>query len=408
MPEAIVGDARRQLRQIGILLGLLTAIGPTAIDLYLPALTAIAHDLNAGPSAVQATLISFFYALVVGQVIAGPIADIYGRRRPLIAGLLLFLIASIACALAPDIETLIAARFFQGLGACVGVAISRAVVRDLRAGAAAAGLMATITLVSGVSPVFAPMLGSGLLLLVDWRGIFWVIAIATALLTILVLARLPETHPPSARAEAGFRPAIAIYARLLRDPRFVRLSCASAMAMSLSFAFLAGAPYVYAELYGFSPWGVASMLVLNGVCQIGVAQLNPSLIRRFGPWAVVRWAFAGMIGVAAVLLLLWWFGGVIPVQPLLVLVALIYMGIGLLLAPLTILILEPLGRVAGTGSALVGILQLGSGATVGALVSFTHDGTPGPMIAAMIGCILAGAIAARMAHAIKPAATAGN
>ena len=206
-----------------VVLGLLSAIGPFAIDMYLPALPTIGRTLQATPGAVQASLMAFFVALGVGQVFYGPLSDMLGRKAPLYFGVGLFGIGSIGCALAPDIETLVALRFVQGLGACVGMVVPRAVVRDLHTGAEATRLMAMLMLVFSVSPILAPLVGSLLIDVAGWRSVFWAVTAIAVLLLALLATALPETRLPEERVKSTLRSALAAYALLLRDRHFLGL-----------------------------------------------------------------------------------------------------------------------------------------------------------------------------------------
>src|SRR5579884_721715 len=184
-----------------ITLGLLAAIGPFAIDMYLPSLPSIGRSLHAGPGAVQLTLIVFFIAVSIGQPVCGPLSDRLGRKAPLYLGLALFAAASVGCALAPDIATLTAFRFAQGLGACAGMVIPRAVVRDLHTGIEATRLMSMLMLVFSISPILAPLTGSLVIQAAGWRGVFWVVLTA-AVVGMGILTTLRETRPASVRARA--------------------------------------------------------------------------------------------------------------------------------------------------------------------------------------------------------------
>ena len=206
-----------------LVLGLLSAIGPFAIDMYLPALPAIGHSLGADVGAVQLTLTAFFLAIGAGQLLYGPVSDMVGRKPPLYVGLCLFTLASIGCALASDVQTLVAMRFLQGLGAAAGMAIPRAVVRDLHTGTEAARLMSLLMLVFSVSPILAPLLGSGVIALTGWRGVFWVVALAALAGLLLVRLALRETRPEAERVQSSLGSAARAYATLLRDGHYLGL-----------------------------------------------------------------------------------------------------------------------------------------------------------------------------------------
>ena len=188
-----------------LILGLLTAIGPFAIDMYLPAMPSIGQDLGAENNAVQMSLLAFFIPFAVAQLFYGPISDMWGRKAPLYMGIGLFAVASIGCALASDVETLIAFRFLQGIGGAAGMVIPRAIVRDMHTGVQAARLMSLLMLVFSISPILAPLTGSAVIVLFGWRGVFWAVMIAAFLGLILLSTQLTETRTKEARSESGFR-----------------------------------------------------------------------------------------------------------------------------------------------------------------------------------------------------------
>ena len=214
---------KSSLFRTALVLGLLSAIGPFAIDMYLPALPSIGQSLGASAGAVQGSLMAFFISLGIGQIIYGPVSDRVGRKPPLYFGLGLFAAASIGCALAPDIQTLIALRFVQGLGASAGMVIPRAVVRDLHTGVDAARLMSLLMLVFSVCPILAPLAGSFLIEWAGWRSVFWVVTVAALLGLVLLATGLPETRPQSERAGSSVHSALAAYWRLLGDRHYLGL-----------------------------------------------------------------------------------------------------------------------------------------------------------------------------------------
>src|SRR3954468_4425723 len=215
---------QRSFFGLALVLGLISAVGPFAIDMYLPALPTIGRALDASPGAVQASLIVFFVALGLGQVIYGPVSDMVGRKPPLYFGLLLFAAGSIGCALAPSIEWLVALRFVQGLGACAGMVVPRAVIRDLHTGNDAARLMSLLMLVFSVSPILAPLTGSVLIDNFGWRAVFWAVTLAAAFSLALLATSVQETRPPEERVGSSFGSALQAYGVLLRDPYFLGLS----------------------------------------------------------------------------------------------------------------------------------------------------------------------------------------
>ena len=222
-----------------IVLGLLSAVGPFAIDMYLPALPTIAADLNASTASTQMTLMAFFVAMGLCQIVYGLISDMAGRKLPLYVGLTLFILGSIGCALSPNIGGLIAFRFLQGIGASAVMVIPRAVIRDLHTGIEATRLMALVMLVLSVSPMLAPFAGSALIVSFGWRAVFATITVVAVLAFILTILFLPETRPPHDRVEINLRNVLGGFGVLLRDWHFLGLTFIGGLGMASFFAFIA-------------------------------------------------------------------------------------------------------------------------------------------------------------------------
>jgi len=374
--------------KIALVLGLLSAIGPFAIDMYLPALPAIGQSLGAGIGGVQMSLTAFFIALGVGQLAYGPASDMFGRKPPLYFGLGLFVLASIGCALARNIETLVALRFLQGLGAAAGMAIPRAVVRDLHTGTDAARLMSLLMLVFSVSPILAPLAGSAVIAFTGWRGVFWAVT-AAALAGLLMLATvLQETRPAAERLESSVGSALRGYALLLRDRHFMGLVLLGSFALGGFFVYLANSPFVLINHYGLSPTMYSLAFSLNAASFIGMSQFSGSLGERFGLVPVVKVAMAACAGVMLVLLGYYLLGGDrLPVLLTLYFIASAFMG--LVLPMSSVLALEAHGALAGTASALLGTVQMLLGALMMGLAGSFSDGSPLPMVIGMaIGPLL--------------------
>lgn len=372
-----------------LILGLLSAIGPFAIDMYLPALPQIGASLNAPVGAVQASLTAFFLALGVGQPLFGSLSDMWGRKKPLYLGLAVFVLASIGWALAQDIQTLVALRFVQGLGAAAGMAIPRAVVRDLHTGHEAARMMSLLMLVFSVSPILAPLAGSGVIALGGWRLVFWAVTLA-ALLGLAAMARgLPETRDAAARLQSSLGDALKAYARLLRDRHYLGLVFIGATALAGFFVYLAGSPFVLINHYGLSTTQYSLAFAMNAVAFIGSAQFTGPLGKRFGLVPVVKIAATGSGIVMAGLLAYYLLGG----DALAVLLALYFLCsalMGLVIPTTSVLALEEHGEIAGTASALLGTLQMLSGALAMQVVGIFSTGKPLPMVVGMAAGALCG------------------
>ena len=374
---------------MALILGLLSAIGPFAIDMYLPALPAIGQSLGAEVGAVQWSLTAFFLALGVGQLLYGPVSDMLGRKPPLYFGLGLFTLASMGCALATDIDTLVALRFVQGLGAAAGMAIPRAVVRDLHTGTEAARLMSLLMLVFSVSPILAPLAGSALIAVTGWRGVFWAVALAATAGLALVFTTLSETRPASKRVQSSLASALHAYGLLLRDRHYLGLVFIGGCAMSGFFVYLASSPFVLINHYGLTPTQYSLAFSVNAVAFIGASQLTGALGERFGLVRVVKAAASASGAVMLVLLGYYLAGG----DRLAVLIALYFIAsafMGLVIPTTSVLALEQHGAIAGTASALLGTLQMLTGAAAMGVVGLFSSGQPLPMVVGMAAGALVG------------------
>ena len=378
-----------------LVLGLLSAIGPFAVDMYLPALPSIGSSLNTSMPAVQASLMVFFIAMGVGQIIYGPVSDMLGRKRPLFFGLAVFALASVGCALAPDIQTLIVLRFIQGLGASAAMVSPRAVVRDLHTGVDAARLMSLLMLVFSVSPILAPLVGSLLIDWLGWRSVFWAITIIAVLGLILLTTSLTETRPPAQRVNSTVRSALAGYGVLLRDRHFLGLVFIGAFGMSSFFAYLANSPFVMINHFGLTPRQYSLAFAINAASFIGISQFTGRLAARFGLVNLVRFAVTGYATVMGLLLL----QNLLGVDRLDMLIVTMLMGfgfLGLVVPSTAVLALDAHGAIAGTASALMGTLQFVTGALVMAVVGQFVDGSARPMILGIALCALAALTIARL------------
>ena len=368
-----------------LVLGLLSAIGPFAIDMYLPALPAIGADLGADTAGVQMSLMAFMAAIAVCQLFYGPISDMVGRKPPLYFGMALFAIGAVGCAFAPSIEWLVAARFLQGVGACAAMALPRAIVRDGYTGADAAQLQSLLMLVFSVSPILAPLAGSLIVEFGGWRDIFWVIAGIGVLGLLLVGFTLKETRPKHLRLDSSVGSALRGYGLLLRDWNFIGLSMIGAFGMSSFMAYLANSSFVLIEHYGLNPTLYSVMFSINAVSFIGVSQLTGVLTRRYGLNAIVRTAVTGYVVTMLALVVVYLAG----FNQLPVLATLLFVGygfLGLVIPTTAVLALDGHGEIAGTASALMGTLQLVTAAVVMGVVGSFFDGTAQPMVIGIAAC----------------------
>ena len=350
-----------------ILLGVMVALGPLTIDMYLPALPKIADDLGVSSSVAQLTLTGTLAGLGLGQLIVGPLSDSLGRRRPLMAGIVLHMVASLLCLFAPNIAVLGVARGLQGMGAAAGMVVAIAVVGDLFTGSAAATVMSRLMLVLGVAPVVAPSLGAAVLLKASWHWVFAVLVVLAGALLVVAALALPETLPVSHRRPLRVRGIAATYVEVLRDVRFVVLVLVGALGMSGLFAYIAGAAFVLQGHYGLDQQAFALVFGAGAIALIGATQFNVVLLRRFSPQTIALWALAAasLAGVVFVGLSLARIGGllgfVLPVWAILA-----AMGLVIPNAPAVALSRHP--EAAGTAAALLGAAQFGLGAAIAPLV----------------------------------------
>ncbi|WP_052048028.1 MULTISPECIES: multidrug effflux MFS transporter [Nocardiaceae] len=358
--------SRERLRVI-LVLGALIALGPLTIDMYLPALPAIADDLNTSSSAVQLTLAGTLVGLALGQLIIGPLSDIVGRRLPLIVGTGVHILASVACIVAPNIAVLGGLRVVQGLGAAAAAVVAMAIVRDLFSGRAAATVLSRLMLVMGVAPVLAPSLGGAVLLVGSWRLVFAALAIMGVALMTLAIVSLRETLPPERRRASGVLPVLRTYRSLLRDAQFVVLVLVAALAMASLFAYIAGSSFVLQEEFGLDEQQFAIVFAAGAISLIGASQLNVLLLGRFAPVQIVLTAlsFAVFAGAVMTVLAITGVGGMAGfVVPLWFVLG----AVGFVMPNAPALALSRHGEAAGGAAALLGAAQFGLGAIVAPVV----------------------------------------
>jgi DHA1 family bicyclomycin/chloramphenicol resistance-like MFS transporter len=348
-------------------LGAFIALGPLTIDMYLPALPTITDELLTTSATVQLTLTGTLLGLGLGQLVIGPLADRFGRKRPLIAGAAVHVLASLLCIVAPTIEVLGALRVLQGLGAAAGSVIALAIVRDLYTGRAAATLLSRLILVMGAAPVLAPTLGSWVLGFTSWRGVFGVLALYALVLLPVAARALPETLPPERRVTSGVGGTLRTYGGLLRDRTFVGLVLVAGLAMSAVMSYVSGASFVFQEQFGLDQQQFGIAFGSGAIWLIAATQLNPVLLRRFEPRQILLGAVATAAGVGLVLLTLALTatGGLLGV---LVPLWAVLFAIGFALPNAPAVALARHGDTAGTAAALLGAVQFGVGAAVSPLV----------------------------------------
>ncbi|WP_327091828.1 multidrug effflux MFS transporter [Nonomuraea sp. NBC_01738] len=371
-----------------LILGALSAIGPLSIDMYLPALPAITGEMASVPAQVQLTLTACLIGVSVGQVVAGPLSDTRGRRAPLLVGVGGFALASLLCAFAPSVPALIVLRLLQGILGGAALVIVRAVVRDLYDGAAIARIFATLMLVSGLAPILAPIAGAQLLAFTSWRGVFVALSLLGLLLLMAVIPGVRETLPAGARESGGMKHTAQTFWRLLRDRSFMSCALTAGLAFAGMFAYISGSPFVLQDVFHVTPQQYSLIFGLNALGLTLMAQVGGRLAGRVPP---ARLVFIGLVIALA--------GGA-----LLVAAATTGLGLGGIVAGLFVimcgqgLVMPGTGalalagqpqQVAGSASALLGVMQFALGALAAPLVGLAGAGTAVPMAVVMLGLIIA-------------------
>jgi DHA1 family bicyclomycin/chloramphenicol resistance-like MFS transporter len=378
-----------------IVLGLLAAVGPFAIDMYLPALPTIAGDLDASTAATQMTLMVFFLAFGICQIAYGPVSDMVGRKPPLYFGLALFTLGSVGCGAAPGIEWLILFRFIQGIGASAVMVIPRAIIRDLHTGIEATRLMSLVMLVFSVSPILAPLAGSGLIVPFGWRAVFIAVTVVAVLALVLVVFALPETRLPKDRIKVSVGNVLGGFGKLLRDPRFLGLTFIGGLGMSSFFTFLASSSFVYIDHFGLTPTQYSLAFSVNAIGFIGSSQFSARLGSRFGMERVVFTAVSAYAAIAVALFAVT-LAGFDGLAVLMTMLFAAFAFLGLVVPATMVLALEEHGPIAGMASALGGTLQMLAGGIMIAIVSVFFDGTAFPMVTTIALCALGALVLANV------------
>jgi MFS transporter, DHA1 family, multidrug resistance protein len=361
---------------IFIVVGALTGIAPLSIDAYIPGLPELTSDLGTSTSTGQLTLTAFLLGLALSQVVAGSISDNVGRRTPVIAGLLAYVVSSLLCGLAPNIWTLTFLRLVQGAAAGVGFVIARAIVRDLYTGSAGARVFARLVLISGVAPVVAPIIGGQVLRFTSWRGLFVVFAVISSVILVVANIVLVETLPDHLRHEPGIRTKLRVFRRLVFDRTFLPYALVGSLGFAAMFSYIAGAPFVLEDIHGLSPQEFSVAFAVNAAGLVALSQISGRYVERVGPSVLLR---AGALMSAA--------GGIVTLlsvvldaglTPLLAGLWLMVSAIGLIVPNSTALALTHQGERAGSASALYGLGTFGLGAVLAPLagVAGSHDALP--------------------------------
>lgn len=381
-----------------LILGAVSALGPASMDIYLPGLPTLTRELGTTESSAQLTVSLFLVGLGLGQLVAGPLSDVRGRRGPLLASLAIYIAATAACAVAPNIGVLVAARFLQGATAAAGLTVGRAAVLDLFAGANAARYLSRLVLIYGLAPMIAPLVGSEILHLTSWRGVFVVLVVAGAALLAITAVVLPETLPVERRQPSSLRATTRSLGGLLQHRRFVGYALALGFGTASIVAYISGAPFVVQDYYGESAQLFGLLFALNATAMVTGSQVNAHLLGRIEPRRLLAFGIAAMIAAALALV------AVAAADLGLVAFA---AGLVALMAtwgfiPANAIALAGVDHpdVAGSVSALLGLAQFGIAAVAAPLVG---AGGASPMSMALVILALAVLCAASALGIARPA-----
>lgn len=367
-----------------LVLGAIGALTPLAIDMYLPAMPAIAKDLGVSAGAVQMTLTAYTAGFAIGQLLHGPLADSYGRRPVLLIGVLLFGIAATVSATTQGIEALTYVRAAQGFSGAAAAVVIQAVVRDMFDREDFARAMSFVTLVMTVAPLAAPMIGGHLAIWFGWRSIFWVLAIFAAVVIALVVWKIPETLSAENRQPLRFRNTIRNYVQLSRNPVAMGLVFSGAFSFAGMFAFLTAGSFVYIDIYGVDPDQFGYLFGLNIVAMIIMTSLNGRMVKRVGSHAMLRFGLLIQLCAGIGLFIAWLLNlGLWGIVPFVVLFIGTLSTIG---SNSMGLLLSGYPKMAGTASSLAGTLRFGTGSVVAAIVAMMPSDVEWPMIVVMTAC----------------------
>jgi MFS transporter, DHA1 family, multidrug resistance protein len=380
--EAPRGEAYYRL---AVILGALTAMGPLAIDMYLPALPTIARELHTSDAAMQVSLAVYFIGIACGQAFYGPLSDRLGRKPALYFGLVLFSASSAGLALARDVNALIALRFLQALGGCAPLVVPPAVVRDYFDQPGSVRMLSVLMLVMGLAPILAPLIGGQLLVTFGWRSVFWLLAVYGAFWLAIVALFLAESLPDGRRRRQRVSDVLGTYVGLLRDRRYLGYAVTRALIFAGLMAYISGSPFVFIELFHVPPERYGLYFGVNALGIITASQINRWLANRYDARRVVA-AILPVSVVSGVVMLVdaaTGFGGFMGILvPLFFYIA----SHGFIMPNTTALAMAPHGAVAGSASALLGTVQFVLGASAGALVGALGNSSAVPLAAVIAGC----------------------
>ncbi len=370
-----------------LILGFLSAIAPFSIDMYLPGFPVIATDLNTSIEMVSYSLSSFFIGVCIGQVLCGPLLDRFGRKMPLYAGLLLYIVATIGCVFTKSVEVLIALRFLQAIGGCVGMVAPRAIIRDMFHVDESAKIFSYLILILGVSPIIAPTAGSYIITHFGWHAIFILLTIISVLLLVAVVIWLPESKQPDPSFSLQPKPILDSFWIVLRQSQFFTYAVTGAISSAGLFAYLAGSPYVFMKLFGTTEQQYGGIFALIAAGLIISSQLNNRLLKKYSSQQIVKSALA-IQTIAGLLLFVGTAVGWLNLYTTILLIFLYLSCQGFNFPNASALSMAPFNKHAGSASALMGGIQMGIGALASAVVGLLNPHSAMPMTGVMAACVL--------------------
>lgn len=360
------GPSRKQRLQLAVILGSITTIGPLSIDMYLPALPTLVADFGTTAALVQLSLTFFLLGLASGQLVAGPLSDVYGRRRPLLIGMFIYAVSSVLCAFSPSIGLLIGLRFIQGLAGSVGVVVSRAAVRDLYSGSELTKFFSLLMIVNGLGPILAPVIGGQLLRVTTWQGIFLVLFAAGIIFCLTILLRLPETLPKERRSKSGLKGTLLTFRVLLGNRKFMGYALSQGFVTASMFAYISGSSFVLQNIFAVTPQVYSLIFAVNGIGIIITGQIAGRLA---GKVSETKLLLSGLLlctmGGILLLLTILVGGGLFPI---LICLFAVVSSVGIVGATSFSLAMQDQGEAAGSASALIGLIPLLLGSCVAPLV----------------------------------------
>lgn len=390
-PGDSISNGRRALYIV--LLGALTALGPFTIDLYLPAFPVLEQDFDTTAAAIQLTLTGTMIGFAVGQLVVGPLSDKVGRRVPLIAVTALHVLASVAAAVAPTLPLLSAARVFMGIGAAAGGVVAMAIVRDLFGGKRLVVMLSRLALVSGVAPVAAPLIGSWLLSLMPWRGIFVVLAVYGVVMLVSTVVLVPETLPVARRQDRGGATALQRYRSVFSDRVFIGVLIIGGMTFSGLFSYLSASPFLFQQTHGLNAQQYGLLFAVNSLGVVAGVQTASRLAARFGPQWVMAWSTAVLLAAGTAIIVtdqlglgLW--GTMIPLFVFMT-------ACGFTFPNVQVLALDRHGKAAGTAASVIGATNFGVAGLISPIVGWISRGagtTATTMASVMVGCAVIGVL----------------